>query len=89
MALTRAFRDWMIRQEKLEDAGVDTGIRKFRQKVRQENANKCIVFHNDRYAIFYLYEILILSGKTVLKPRGVPEKITKKDILLKHGALLE
>jgi len=89
MALTRAFRDWMIQQEKLEDAGEDTGIRKFRQKVRQKNANKCIVFHNDRYAIFYLYELLILSGKTVTKPRGVPEKITKEDILRKYGALLE
>ena len=89
MALTRAFRDWMTRQEELEDAGEDTGIRKFRQKVRQENANKCIVFHHARYAIFYLYEILILCGKTVLKPRGVPDKITREDILRKHGALLE
>jgi len=89
MALSRAFRDWMIQQEKLEDAGEDTGIRKFRQKVRQENANKCIVFHNERYAIFYLFEIMILSGKTVTKPRGVPEIITKEDILRKHGALLE
>jgi len=89
MALTRAFRDWMIHQEELEDAGEDTGIRKFRQKVRQENSNKCIVFHHARYAIFYLYEILILCGKTVLKPRGVPDKITREDILRKHGALLE
>jgi hypothetical protein len=89
MALTRAFRDWMIKQEELEDAGEDTGIRKFRQKVRQENSNKCIVFHYDRYAIFYLYEILILCGKTVLKPRGVPDKITREDVLRKHGALLE
>ena len=89
MALTRAFRDWIIQQEKLEDVGVDTGIRKFRQKVRQENSNKCIVFHNDRYAIFYLFEIMILSGKTVTKPRGVPEIITKEDILRKYGALLE
>jgi hypothetical protein len=89
MALTSAFRDWMIQQEKLEDADVDTGIRKFRQKVRKENANKCIVFHNDRYAIFYLFEIMILGGTTVTKPRGVPEKITKEDILLKHGVLLE
>ena len=89
MALTRAFRDWMIQQEKLEDASEDTGIRKFRQKVRQENSNKCIVFHHDFYAIFYLYEILILCGKTVLKPRGVPDKITREDILRKHGALLE
>ncbi|MCD4823747.1 MAG: transposase [Phycisphaerae bacterium] len=89
MALTRAFRDWMTQQEELEDAGEDTGIRKFRQKVRQENANKCIVFHYDRYAIFYLYELLILCGKKVLKPRGVPAKITREDILRKYGALPE
>ena len=89
MALTRAFRDWMTQQEELEDAGEDTGIRKFRQKVQQENSNKCIVFHHDRYAIFYLYELLILCGKTVLKPHGVPDKITREDILRKHGALLE
>jgi len=89
MALTRAFRDWMIQQEELEEAGEDTGIRKFRQKVRQENSNKCIVFHHDRYAIFYLYELLILCGKKVLKPRGVADTITKEDILRKYGALLE
>jgi len=88
-ALIRAFRDWMIQQEKLENTGEDTGIRKFRQQVRKENANKCIVFHNDRYAIFYLFEILILSGKIVTKPCGVPEKITKEDILRKYGVLLE
>ena len=87
MALTKAFRDWMIRQEELEDE--DSGARKFRQKVRQENANKCIVFHHARYAIFYLYEILILCGKTVLKPHGVPDKITLEDTLRKHGVLLE
>ena len=89
MALTRAFRDWMIQQEELEDAGEDTGIRKFRQKVQQENSNKCIVFHYDCYAIFYLYELLILCGKTVRKPRGVPDKITREDILRKYGALFE
>jgi len=89
MALTKDFRDWMIQQEEFEHAGEDTGIRKFRQKVRQENSNKCIVFHGDRYAIFYLYELLILCGKTVLKPRGVSYTITKEDILRKYGALLE
>ena len=89
MALTRAFRDWMIQQEELEEIGEDTGIRKFRQKVRQENSNKCVVFHYDRYAIFYLYELLILCGKTVLKPRGVADTITREDILRKYGALLE
>jgi len=89
MALTRAFRDWMVQQEELEDAGEDTGIRKFRQKVQQENSNKCIVFHDYRYAIFYLYELVTLCGKIVLKPRGVPDKITREDVLRKHGALLE
>jgi len=74
----------MIQQEELEEAGEDTGIRKFRQKVRQENSNKCIVFHHDRYAIFYLYELLILCGKKVLKPRGVADTITKEDILRKY-----
>ena len=87
MALTRAFRDWMIKQEELEDE--DSGIRKFRQKVRQENANKCIVFHHARYAIFYLYEILILCGKKVLKPHGVPDKISMEDVFRKHGAMVE
>ena len=38
---------------------------------------------------FYLYEILILCGKTVLKPHGVPDKITGEDILRKHGAMVE
>ena len=89
MALTTAFRDWMIQQEKLEDAGEDAGIRKFRQKIRQENSDKCIVFHHDRYAIFYLYEIMILCGKIVLKPHGVPDTITREDVLRRHGALLE
>jgi hypothetical protein len=89
MALTRAFRDWMAQQEELEDAGEETGIRKFRQKVSQENANKCIVFYDDSYAIFYLYELLILCGKNVLRPHGVPHKITAEDILRKYGALLE
>jgi len=89
MALTRAFRDWMVQQEKLENAGEDIGIRKFRQKVSQENSNKCIVFYDDSYAIFYLYELLILCGTKVLKPHGVPYEITCKDILHKYGALLE
>ena len=89
MALTRAFRDWRTLQEKLEDAGENTGIRKFRQAVRRENADKCIVFDGDRYAILYLYELLILTGTKVLKPRGVPEEITRDDILRKYGAVRE
>jgi hypothetical protein len=35
------------------------------------------------------YEVFILCGKNVLMPRGIPETITKDDILRKYGAILE
>jgi hypothetical protein len=89
MALTSAFQAWMEQQEKLEKGGQETGIRKFRERVKEENSNKLIIFDGDRYAIFDAYEVIILCGKNVLKPRGVPEKITKEDILLKYGVWLE
>jgi len=89
MALTTAFQTWMDRQDKLAEQGQQTGIRKFREKVRQENGNKLIVFDEDRYAIFDTYEVFILCGRTVLKPTGVPEEISKKDILLRYQVLLE
>ena len=89
MALACAFRTWMNSQDELESEGEDTGIRKFREKVRQENGNKLIVFDEDRYAIFETYEIAILCGRNALKPRGVPETITKEDILHKYRVLLE
>jgi Transposase DDE domain len=89
MALTTAFRVWMDAQDEKADQGTDTGIRKFREKVREENGNKLIVFDEDRYAIFDVYEVFILTGRNVVKPRGIPEVITKEDILRKYGALLE
>lgn len=89
MALKTVFRTWMDQQEKLTQQGKETGIRKFREKVRQENGNKFIVFDKGRYAIFEAYEIVILCGRTVRLPRGVPETIEKKDILNKYGALRE
>jgi hypothetical protein len=89
MALTTAFQAWMDQQDKLEQGGNETGIRKFRQKVKQENGNKLILFDENRYAIFDTYEVFILCGRTVLMPTGIPETITKRDILLKYGALLE
>jgi hypothetical protein len=89
MALTTAFQSWMDQQDKLEQAGNETDIRKFRQKVKQENGNKLILFDENRYAIFDIYEVFILCGRTVLMPTGVPETITNWDILLKYNALLE
>ena len=89
MALTTAFRYWMDQQDKLEKDGKETGIRKFREKVREENGNKLIIFDQDRYAIFDAYEVFILCGRNVLMPTGVPEKITKEDILRKYGVQIE
>lgn len=89
MALTNAFRTWMDQQDKLEQQGEEIGIRKFREKVRQENGNKLIVFDEDRYAIFDTYEVFILCGRNVRKPTGVPQVVSKQDILRKYGALLE
>ena len=89
MALTTTFQTWMDQQDRLDQNGKEIGIRKFRQKVKQENGNKLIIFDEDRYAIFDTYEVIILCGRTVLMPTGVPETISKRDILLKYGALLE
>ncbi len=89
MALTTAYQDWMDHQDKLEQDGTYTGIRKFREKVKEENGNKLIIFDQDRYAIFDAYEVFILCGRNVLMPTGVPEKITKEDILRKYDVQLE
>jgi hypothetical protein len=89
MALTTAFQTWMDQQDKKEKGGEETGIRKFREKVREENGNQLIIFDEDKYAIFYAYEVLILCGRNVTRPNGIPERITKEDILHKYGALME
>lgn len=89
MALTAAFRTWMDAQDAKNIRGEDTGIRKFREKVRAENGNKLIVFDAERYAIFDVYEVFILTGSNVTKPRGFLEVITKEDILRKYGVQLE
>lgn len=89
MALTAAFQTWMDQQGKLEQKGRETGIRKLREKVREENGNKLIIFDEDRYAIFDAYEVFILCGTNVRMPTGVPEVISARDILFKYGALRE
>ncbi len=89
MTLTTAFQTWMDQQDKLEKSGSETGIRKFREQVREENGNQLIIFNGDRYAIFYAYEVFILCGRNVISPNGVPERITKENILHKYGALIQ
>lgn len=50
----------------------ETGIRKFHEKVLEENGNQLIIFNKDRYAIFFAYEVFILCGRNVISPNGVP-----------------
>lgn len=85
IALSTAFRTWMDDEEEKDQQGQETGIRKFRERIRQENGNKLIVFEEDRYAIFDTYEVLILCGRNVRKPKGTKERITKEDILAKYS----
>jgi hypothetical protein len=35
-------------------SALETGIRKFREKVREENGSQLIIFNKDRYAIFFV-----------------------------------
>jgi len=60
-----------------------------KKKVHEENGNKLIVFDEDHYAIFDVYEVFILCNGNVAKPRGIIETITKEDILRKYKAILE
>jgi len=89
IALTAAFRTWMDKEEDKDAKGQETGIRKYRQRIRKDNGNKLIVFEDDRYAIFDSYEVLILCGRNVRKPRGTKETVTKKDILAKYAVHIE
>lgn len=89
IALTTAFRTWMDKEEDKDAKGEETGIRKYRERLRKENGNKLIVFEDERYAIFDTYEVFILCGRNVRKPKGTKERITKEDILAKYTADLE
>ena len=89
MALTTAFRTWLDQQSKKELAGEDTGIRRYRRQILQENANKLIVFNGGRYAILEAYELVILCGRAVAMPRGIPGTITIADILRKYEVAQE
>lgn len=89
IALTTAFRAWMDKEEDKDAKGEETGIRKYRERIRQENGNKLIVFEDNRYAIFDTYEVFILCGRNVRKPRGTKETVTKEDILAKYKVDIE
>ncbi len=84
--LTNAYREWSKEQEaeELIDEEIPAmGIRRWRQEIKRKGKNKAIVFIEDTYGIFYLAEIMILSGVRVKKtPRAAG---TSQEILRRYG----
>ena len=61
------------------------GIRRWRQQIKKEGKNKAVVFIEDSYGIFYLAEIMILSG---IRVKDIPPAAgTREDILRRYELL--
>ena len=85
-ALTNAYREWVREQEEEDLIDKETpslGIRRWRQEIKRKGKNKAIVFIEDCYGIFWLAEIMILSGVRV---KDIPREAgTREDILARYG----
>jgi len=68
-ALVNAYRDYKRKQEATiaEEA---LGIQRWRENQRREVRDKAIVFVGERYGIFWLAEIMVLSG---VKVKDIPQ----------------
>ncbi len=78
IALTTAFRNYKTKEEKAEQKGKETGIARYRRAIYAEGQDKVIVFHENRYGIFYMHEVLVLMGRKVkdlVKLMGVDYKM--------------
>lgn len=65
IALTTAFRNYKAKESSAERKGKETGIARYRRAIYAEGQDKVIVFHNNRYGIFYMHEVLVLMGRKV------------------------
>lgn len=77
-ALVNAYRDYQREQEEALEDDVVMGIRRWREEKRSKVRNKAIVFVGERYGIFWLAEIMVLSGvrvKDIPKAAGTREEI--------------
>ena len=85
-ALTNAYREWAKEQE--EEELIDTqnpslGIRRWRQEIKRKGKNKAVVFIEDTYGIFWLAEIMVLSG---VKVKDIPRQAgTREEIFKRYG----
>lgn len=65
IALTTAFRNYKAKEEEAERKGKETGIARYRRAIYAEGQDKVIVFHENRYGIFHMHEVLVLMGRKV------------------------
>lgn len=85
IALTTAFRNYKTKEEKAEQKGKETGIARYRRKIYAEGQDKVIVFHENKYGIFYMYEVLVLMGRTVKDLTKLMGTDYKMQILKKYN----
>jgi len=85
-ALTNAYREWAKEQDEEELIDRDTpalGIRRWREEIKRKGKNKAVVFIEDTYGIFWLAEIMILSG---IKVKDIPPQAgTREEIFSRYG----
>ena len=65
IALTTAFRNYKAKEEGIERKGKETGISRYRREIYAQGQDKVIVFHRNKYGIFYMHEVLVLMKREV------------------------
>ena len=83
MAMASAFRG----QQKDEKVGfgVDTGMERYRRKLRAANQDNCAIFVGDKYGIFIAYEPFVVMDITVTEAQQLGA--TKEVILKKYSVI--
>jgi hypothetical protein len=93
MALCTAFRLWQAKPAESQQpqalASLSTallggeGTARWRQRLKEENRDKVIIFIGEAYGIFHLAELAVLSG---LRLQRLPSHLgSRQDILLRYG----
>jgi hypothetical protein len=94
MALSTAFRLWQAQQAAAEQqpkslVGLSSpllggeGTARWRQRLKEENRDKVIIFVGEVYGIFYLAELAVLSG---LRLQRLPSQLgSAQAILQRYG----
>ncbi len=85
-ALTNAYREWAGEREEeelIDEELPSLGIKRWRQEIKRKGKNKAIIFIEGSYGIFWLAEIMILSG---IKVKDIPRAAgTREEILNRYG----